>query len=585
MSIVNVVALLGGMALFLYGITLMGDGLNKVAGNQLQVVLYRLTSNPLKGVLLGIGVTALIQSSSATSIMAVGFVNSGMMVFAQAASIILGSVLGTSITGWIVSLSALGAGSGWMAMLSTTFITGVVAAIGIVLLKFSKRQIRNKVGTILLGFAVLMFGMSAMSDAVSPLRQNEAFLSLLTKFENPALGILAGAVFTAILQSSSAAVGILQAISMTGALSFLAAYPIILGIAVGSSVPVLLSAVDSSVEAKRTSLVYLIINVLGAILCGIVVYAGNAIRTFPFMNAVMNPVSLALVNTVFRGVTVLLLAPFVRQMEKIAKALVREGPQKPENSDWALLEERFIRHPALAIEQCRIVLFSMAEHVRGNISDAIRLLTNYSEEGFKQVEDVEELVDQYEDKLGTYIVQVTTGELNAQQNRDIYQILHVITDLERISDHALNIAENAREIQEKKIVPTEELRKEMGVMNSAVFDVLTISLKALEERDLEAAYTVEPLEERIDNLCDEIKHRQIERMTKGIFTRQNSFVFTDLITNYERISDHCSNIALSVIEATKDEYDPHNYVETLMSRRDENFEREYQIFKKKYSFD
>ena len=585
MSIVNVVALLGGMALFLYGITLMGDGLNKVAGNRLQVVLYRLTSNPLKGILLGIGVTALIQSSSATSIMAIGFVNSGMMEFAQAASIVLGSVLGTSITGWIVSLSALGTGSGWTAMLSTTFITGVVAAVGIVLLKFSKKQLRKKVGTILLGFAVLMFGMSAMSDAVSPLRSNEAFLSLLTRFENPALGILAGTVFTAILQSSSAAVGILQAISMTGALTFRAAYPIILGVAVGSAVPVLLSAVDSSLKAKRTALVYLIINVIGAIVCGVAVYAGHAVRTLPIMNAVMNPVYLALVNTVFRGVTVVLLAPFMNQMERIAGAFVREEKQKQENTDWALLEERFIRHPALAIEQCRIVLFSMAEHVRTNISDAIRLLSRYSEEGFKQVEDVEELVDQYEDKLGTYIVQVTEGELNQQQNRDIYQILHVITDLERISDHALNIAENAREIREKNIVPTEELRKEMGVMNSAVSEVLSMSLASLEENDVETARRVEPLEERIDNLCEEIKHRQIERMTKGVFTRQNSFVFTDLITNYERISDHCSNIALSVIELTKDEYDPHNYVETLMNRRDDDFEREYQTFKEKYSFD
>ena len=585
MSIGNIISLLGGLALFLYGISLMGDGLNMVAGNKLQVVLYRLTSNPIKGILLGIGVTALIQSSSATSVMAIGFVNSGLMEFSQAVSIILGSIVGTSITGWIVSLSSLGQGGGWTAIFSTAFITGVLATVGIVLLKFSKNVTHNRVGTILLGFAVLMFGMTAMSDAVSPLRESEAFIALLTRFENPLLGILVGIVFTAIIQSSAAAVGILQALSMTGALSFSAAYPIILGIAVGGALPVLISALGASLNARRTALVHLIIDVSGAVFCGAVFYAIHAVRPFPFMDASMTPVSVAALNTVFRVITVAVLTPAIGLMEKLACLLMKDEPTAEQNSDWDLLEDRFIQHPALAIEQCRIVLTSMADHVRTNIADALALLRDYSDEGFAQVQDTEEMVDQYEDKLGTYIVQITTAELTQQQNEDVYQFLHAITDLERISDHASNIAENAREIHEKSIPLGDGILGEMSVMERALTDVVDTALHALTERDLDSAFRVEPLEERIDDLCAEMKHRCIDRLTKGVYTRQNSFVFNDLIANYERVSDHCSNIAVAMIELEHDAFDTHNYVESLMSRKDEEFERYFHTYKEKYAFD
>ena len=585
MSIVNVISLLGGLALFLYGINLMGDGLNKVAGNKLQTVLYRLTSNPIKGILLGIAVTALIQSSSATSVMAIGFVNSGLMEFSQAVSIILGSIVGTSITGWIVSLSSIGQGGGWTALFSTAVITGLLATVGIILLKFSKNQTRNRVGTILLGFAVLMFGMTAMSDSVKPLRESEAFISLLTRFENPLLGILVGMVFTAIIQSSAAAVGILQALSMTGALSFSAAYPIILGIAVGGALPVLISALGASLNARRTALVHLIIDVAGAVFCGVVFYAVNAIHPFSFMSATMTPVTVALLNTIFRIVTVVVLTPAIDLMGKLASLIMKDEPAPAENSDWDLLEDRFIQHPGLAIEQCRIVLNTMTRHVRKNIADALALLQNYSEEGFAEVQELEDLVDQYEDKLGTYIVQVTTSELTQQQNEDVYQVLHAITDLERISDHATNIAENAKEIHDKQIPLSEAVVNEMSVMERALTDVIDTAFRSLTERDLEAARSVEPLEERIDDLCGEMKHRCIDRLTKGIYTRENSFVFNDLVTNYERISDHCSNIAIAMIELSQDAYDTHNYLEDLMARRDEEFDRFYQRYKELYFFD
>lgn len=586
MSILNIISLLGGLALFLYGINLMGDGLSMVAGNKLQVVLYRLTSNPFKGILLGIGVTALIQSSSATSVMAIGFVNSGLMAFEQAVSIILGSIVGTSITGWIVSLSSLGNGGGWTALFSTAFITGVLATVGIVLLKFSKNQTHNRVGTILLGFAVLMFGMSAMSDAVSPLRESERFIALLTKFSNPLLGILVGILFTAVIQSSAAAVGILQALSMTGALSFSAAYPIILGIAVGGALPVLLSALGASLNARRTALVHLIIDVMGALICGVIFYAVNAVWPIPFLNASMTPVTVALLNTVFRVVTVVVLTPAIGLMGKLACLIMKDEPETQEDAgDWGLLEDRFIQHPALAIEQCRIVLASMADHTRQSIREAFDLLREYSEEGFAHVHKLEELVDQYEDKLGTYIVRITSSELTQQQNEDVYQFLHALTDLERISDHALNIAENAREIAEKDIPIEGEVRKEMDVMDGAISEVVDTAIRAMTEKDLEAAHRVEPLEELIDNLCDDMKHRHIDRLTRGVYTRQNSFVFNDLIANYERVSDHCSNLAVAMIELEQESFDTHNYIESLMSSKDEEFDRYYAEFKAKYSFD
>ena len=448
MGITNIVSILGGLALFLYGVTLMGDGLNKVAGNKLQVVLYRMTSNPLKGILLGAGVTALVQSSTAVSVMAIGFVNSGLMEFAQAVSIILGAIVGTSVTGWIVSLSSLGAGGGWTQLLSAAFITGVIATIGIILVKFSKKQSHNQVGAILLGFAILMFGMTAMSNAVIPLKEDPAFINLLTKFSNPVLGILVGIVFTAIIQSSAAAVGILQALSMTGTLSFSETFPIILGIAVGGALPVLISALGASLNAKRTALVHLIIDIVGAVFCGVVFYVANAVHPFAFMEHIMSPVSVAALNTIFRIVVVIALAPAIKLLERVVKAIMKDEPEDGEGADWVLLEDRFIQHPTLAIEQCRIVLNSMAEHAQHNLSDALFLLWHYSESGFKRVVEEEDLVDHYEDRLGSYLIKVTSSELTQKQNEDIYQFLHAITDLERISDHALIIAESAQEIHE-----------------------------------------------------------------------------------------------------------------------------------------
>ncbi|MBQ3390350.1 MAG: Na/Pi cotransporter family protein [Firmicutes bacterium] len=585
MGITNIVSILGGLALFLYGVTLMGDGLNKVAGNKLQVVLYRMTSNPLKGILLGAGVTALVQSSTAVSVMAIGFVNSGLMEFAQAVSIILGAIVGTSVTGWIVSLSSLGAGGGWTQLLSAAFITGVIATIGIILVKFSKKQSHNQVGAILLGFAILMFGMTAMSNAVIPLKEDPAFINLLTKFSNPVLGILVGIVFTAIIQSSAAAVGILQALSMTGTLSFSETFPIILGIAVGGALPVLISALGASLNAKRTALVHLIIDIVGAVFCGVVFYVANAVHPFAFMEHIMSPVSVAALNTIFRIVVVIALAPAIKLLERVVKAIMKDEPEDGEGADWVLLEDRFIQHPTLAIEQCRIVLNSMAEHAQHNLSDALFLLWHYSESGFKRVVEEEDLVDHYEDRLGSYLIKVTSSELTQKQNEDIYQFLHAITDLERISDHALNIAESAQEIHEKGIVMEEEVRNELKVLEAALTEVVRLAVRALRENDHEAAHRVEPLEELIDTLTADMKHRQVDRLQRGVYSRQNSFVFNDLIGDIERVSDHCSNVAVAMIELEHESFDTHQYIESLMSQKDEEFERYFEEYKERFHFE
>ncbi|MBQ3755806.1 MAG: Na/Pi cotransporter family protein [Oscillospiraceae bacterium] len=589
MNVLNLIGLLSGLALFLYGISLMGDGLSKVAGDRLQKVLYQLTSNPFKGILLGIGVTALIQSSSATSVMAIGFVNSGLMQFHEAISIILGSIVGTSITGWIVSLSALNQGEGILMVFSTTFITGVLAVIGIFLYKFSKKPMQNHLGSILLGLAVLLFGMNAMSSAVTPLRENPAFIALLTRFSNPLLGILVGIVFTAIIQSSAAAVGILQALSMTGTLSFAETYPIILGIAVGGALPVLLSATGASLNARRTALIHLMIDIFGAVFCGAVFYAVNAAHPFAFMGAAMNPVRIAALNTVFRIVTVLVLTPFIRTLGKLACAIMKEKPEKAADTepagDWDLLDERFISHPAIAIEQSRIVVCSMAAHTQANLEVAVELLHDYSEEGFREVQELEDTVDRYEDKIGTYLVRISSSELTQLQNEDLYRFLHAITDLERISDHATNISENAKELHDKEIVLSPDALEELKVMEAAVREVVTLALRALTEQDPESAHMVEPLEELIDNLSDEMKNRHVARLQKGLCTLQHGFVFNDLITNFERISDHCSNIAVAMIELEQDAFDTHNYVDNLIARKDEEFSRYFQKFADMYHLD
>lgn len=575
------ISLLGGVALFLFGMTLMGDGLKKVAGNKLEIILYRLTSTPLKGVLLGTGVTAVIQSSSATSVMVVGFVNSGMMQVRQAIGIVLGSILGTSITGWILCLSDI-SGSGWVSLLSTATLTGIVAVIGIILRMFSKDQVKHHIGNILLGFAVLMYGMSAMSGAVAPLKDSEAFISLLTRFSNPLLGVLVGTVFTCILQSASAAVGILQALAITGTITFSVAFPIILGIAIGAAVPVLLSSLGASVKGKRTAYVYLLIDVIGAAFWGVVFYAVNAAVHFPFLNTTMTTVTIALLNTIFRFGTVLLLTPLIPMLERLVNVLFPDKAASGTLADMDRLEERFLTHPALAIEQSRLTIDSMARQAQNNILTAFSLLEKFDDDRFAALQEDEEAIDHYEDKLGTYLIKITSKELTPRQTADVSKYLHTISDLERISDHSLNIGETAQELYTKRIVFSPAGSRELRVMLSAVTRILELTISAFLNNDVDAAYRVEPLEELIDNLCDEMKLHHIDRLQTGECTLNHGFAFNDLLTNCERVSDHCSNIAVAMIELESESFDTHEYINSVMAMHSHSFDKYYAEYSKEF---
>ena len=583
MGISNIIPLFGGVALFLFGMSLMGEGLKKVAGSKLELLLYKLSSTPLKGLLLGAGVTAIIQSSSATSVMVVGFVNSGMMKVRQAMSVIMGAIIGTSITGWIICLSYMEGSSGLVSLLSTSSISAIVAVIGIVLRMFSKKQAKRHVGDILLGFAVLMFGMQAMSGAVAPLRNSPAFIRFMTAFSNPLLGILVGAAFTAVLQSASAAVGILQALSVTGAIRFVEAFPLLLGIGIGAAVPVLLSALGARTNGRRTAWAYLVVQTLGAIFCAAVWYIADGIADFSIKQMVMSPVSIAAVNTIFRVVCAIVLLPFNGAIEKLLNTLIKESSQEREaNADFDRLDERFLRHPALAVEQSRMTINAMARKARENVGDAMVLLYEYSDELAKKVEQDEDLVDRYEDKIGTYLMKLTGSELSPKENELVSEYLHTLSDFERISDHAMNIRQVAQEKHDKKISFSENGEHEMDVLLSAVNEILALAITAFISEDYEKAYQVEPLEEHIDVLCDELKLRHVERLQKGECSLQIGFVFNDLLTNFERVADHCSNIAVAMIELNQNEFQAHDYINNLKELRSHNFDALYNQYAEKY---
>ena len=582
MSVADVISLLGGIALFLFGMSLMGEGLKKVAGSRLELVLYKLSSTPLKGVLLGTGVTAVIQSSSATSVMVVGFVNSGMMKVKQAIGVIMGAILGTSVTGWILCLSSLEGGSGVVQLLSTEVLTGIVAVVGIILRMFTGKTSNRYVGEILLGFAVLMYGMSAMSGAVSPLRESESFIRILTSFSNPLLGILVGVVFTSVLQSASAAVGILQALAVTGAITFEIALPIVMGIAVGAAVPVLLSALGANLHGKRTAFIYLLIDVLGALIWSLVFYGANAVLHFTFLGTVMTSVSIALMNTLFRLATVVVLLPCIGLMERLMEFLFPDDGSHPEVEDMDRLGERVLLHPALSIEQSRLVTNSMAERAEENLLMAMGLRSRFSEKEFRQVAETESIVDRYEDKLGTYLMKITSKSLSQTQSEEVSKFLHTISDFERISDHALNISEAAKEIHDKELQFSPEACHELDVMERAVREILSTAVGAFVNNDPQLAARVEPLEEIIDGLCDQMKSHHVVRLQSGFCTLNQGFVFNDLLTNYERVADHCSNIAVAIIELESDSFDTHEYLSSVRALKTNSFDKYYEEYKQEY---
>lgn len=582
MGIFDILSLFGGLALFLFGMDYMGKGLEKSAGGALERVLEKMTNNPIKGVLLGIVVTAVIQSSSATTVMVVGFVNSGIMKLTQAIGIIMGANIGTTVTAWVLTLAGLEGDAWYIQIFKSTNLAAIAALIGIIMIMASKNSRKKDIGGILLGFAVLMFGMEMMSNAVTPLKESEEFANLLLMFTNPVLGVLAGAVLTAVIQSSSASVGILQALSATGRLPFMAAMPIIMGQNIGTCVTAMISAIGASKNAKRTAFVHLYFNVIGTAIFLLGFYSLNAIFTFNLPDSV-NSTSIAIVHTVFNLVTTTLLLPFYKGLGKLAELTVRDSNKKSASTvvEQPLLDERFLATPSFALEQCVTVMGKMAELSISSINNAMNLVDKYTDAEAEEIREIENEVDKYEDRLGTYLVRLSSRDLSIEDSKTATRLLHNIGDLERISDHAVNIQEAAKEMTEKGITFSPEAHKELKVISMAVSEILQLTYNALISKDLHAATHIEPLEQVIDDLKDQIREKHIDRLQGGKCTIELGFILSDLLTNYERVSDHCSNIAACMIKAAEQSYDTHKYLADL--KMEHSFMDEYRACSEKYA--
>ncbi len=583
MGITSILLLLSGVALFLFGMSLMGDGLKRVAGNKLEPVLYRLTNTPLKGILLGAGVTAIIQSSSATTVMVVGFVNSGMMKVSQAIGIIMGANIGTSITGWILCLSYVEGSEGIAQLLSTATISAIVAIIGIIFKMFIKKAAYRNVGEIMLGFSILMTGMQTMSSSVAVLKENPRFINGLTMFSNPAMGILIGILITAVLQSASASVGILQALSVTGTISFATALPVIMGIGVGAACPVLLSAIGTNNNGRRTALIYLLNDLFGMIFWSVAFYSIHAAVHFSFMDIKMGAVQIALLNTVFRTATILVLMPFIKWIERFVFWLVKDSEEEQEElADFELLEERFLAYPAIAINQSHKAMNGMAKKARKNIFRAFSLMEHYSQEKYQKIQEKENLIDKYEDRLGAYLMQLTGKEMSVVQSMQLSKFLHTISDFERLGDHAVNVSQVAQELYEKKISFSEDAQYELEVLENALQEIMDLTVYAFCEDNLESAVKVEPLRELIAILCDELKLRHITRLRNGECKLKQGFAFNDLLNNLERIAAHCSNIAVAMIELEAEEFDKHEYLRSVKGLKNANYSEQFEFYENKY---
>ena len=585
MDIFGVLQMIGGLALFLFGMHAMGEGLSKTSGGRLEKILEKLTSSPLKAVVLGAGVTAVIQSSSATTVMVVGFVNSGIMKLSQAVGIIMGANIGTTATSWILSLSGLEGDNIFIKLLKPSSFSPVLAIIGVAYIMFSKREKIKDVGMILIGFAILMTGMDNMSAAVKPLANVPEFTNILLMFSNPILGMLAGAILTAVIQSSSASVGILQALCVTGAVSYSAAIPIIMGQNIGTCITAMMSSIGASKNAKRAALVHLYFNLIGTILFMVVFYAINAVVNFVFLGEAANAAGIAVVHSVFNVVATVMLLPFSDKLEKLACLTIRDDVEEPKeeseaDKDFKLLDLRFLDTPGLAVEHCRRVAENMAKFTKEAIYTAMEIITEYDARKAERVIALENEIDRYEDELGTYMVKLSQQQLSETDSHKLSVILHCLSDFERISDHAVNLVESSKEMDEKDQHFSKKAKEELAIFTQAVKDIVAVSFEVFEKEDITKAAFVEPLEEVIDDLQAEVKQRHVKRLQKGKCTIEMGFVLSDVITSYERISDHCSNIAVCLLQVDKDGYDTHGYLNDV--KHNEFFNNQYEEYKEKY---
>lgn len=588
MDIFGVLSLIGGLAVFLYGMDLLGEGLTGASGGKLEKILEKLTSNPLKAVLLGAGVTAVIQSSSATTVMVVGFVNSGIMKLSQAVGVIMGANIGTTITSWILSLTGIESSNIFISLLKPTSFSPVLAAVGIVFLMFLKKDSLKNPGKIMIGFALLMYGMDAMSSSVAPLAEVPQFASILTAFSNPVLGMLAGMLFTAIIQSSSASVGILQALCSTGILSYATALPIIMGQNIGTCVTALLSSIGATKNGKRAAIIHLYFNVIGTVTFMIVFYALNAVIHFSFLNLTAQEFGIAVIHTAFNIITTAYLLPLRKVLEKLAYATIKLDDDEKRimdnrsGNEFALLDDRFLEAPSLAVEHCKQVINKMADISRESLFISMSLIGGYDEEQALRVGELETRADKYEDALGTYIMKISTKNLKKEDSEMLNVMLHCIGDFERISDYACNICDSARELQQKNMQFSPKAETELDILSSAVREAVDISFDAFKSNNKNEADKVEPLEELIDTLAVELKARHIRRLREGKCTIELGFAHSDILNNLERVADHCSNIAVDVIQNDQLEFDAHEYLDGIKNKDNQQFARDYKAYKEKY---
>jgi phosphate:Na+ symporter len=578
MDIFSFITLFGGLALFLFGMNQMSQSLEKLAGGKMEAILNKMTSNRFKGLLLGCGITIAIQSSSAVTVMLVGLVNSGIMDLANTVGVIMGSNIGTTVTAWIMSMIGISSENFFIRMLKPESFSPVLALVGVIMMMVCKTSKKKDIGNILVGFAILMYGMTLMSNSMSPLADSPKFESMLTAFNNPLLGILTGLGVTAIIQSSAASIGMLQALSLTGGITCGMAIPIVMGQNIGTCATALISSIGVNRNAKRVAVIHILFNVIGTVVFMSVFYILHAFINFHFVNNTISPVGIAMFHSIFNICTTALLLPFTQVLVKIAVKTIHTEPER----EVAFLDERLLKTPGVAIRECNNQTIEMAHIAKNSMIKAMDLLFDYSEDGEKAVREMEEDVDVFEDHLGSYLVKLSANELSDRATREISKMLHTIGNFERISDHAVNILSASREIKDKNVEMSEVAKKEIGVITEALKEIMDISIKAFDTSDVELAAKVEPLEQVIDGLTETIKLNHINRLQKGECTIKNGFVLSDILNNYERVSDHCSNIAVAIIELEKFSFDTHEYLNEVKSKDDSDFRRMYNEYKEKY---
>ncbi len=582
----NILPLLGGVALFLYGMKVMGAGLEKIAGGPRNDFMSKVTSSKFKAFILGLGITAVVQSSTATAVMALGFVNSGILNLSQAVSVIIGSNIGSTVTAWILSLTGISSGGSiFLKIINISSLTPLIALAGVFVFMFAKNGKKKDISTIIIGFGVLMLGMTYMTNAVKPLGHEAWFTELMTAFSNPFVGVLVGIILTAIIQSSSASVGILQALSVTGSLSLGTAIPIILGQNIGKVIPVLLATIGANKRSKRAGLAHLYFNIIGTLIC-LVGYFGISlfVDTSSFLSSPANQINIAIIHSGFNIITAVLLLPLQSFLEKLTNIGINEKPD--EKDTFETLDDHFLSTPAVAIDRATKVAFDMAHLSVESIYDALDIMYDYDPKIEDSIREKEDKVDKFEDKLGTYLVQLNsrTYKMSNDVSRQSAKILHLISDFERISDHSVNLCESSREMYDKKFVFSDSARNQLAVLFDAIREITSITLRAFEENDVELAASVEPLEQVVDVLKEQIKHRHIERLRSSDCTIESGFILTDIVSNLERVSDHCSNIAGCIIEMNRNELEMHKYLGNIKTY-DESFKKKYNDYLIKYSLE